>query len=108
MSQLLSHNYDNAEIESYLIQMLKPRGWLRSRRTGTEDPERARRDERALCKVVEMKPGFPLRPQDIRNARPMGYLPREAPHREWNCPKTLNYLVGREVVLTESSKTFNM
>ena len=88
--------------------MLKPRSWLRSRRTGTEGPERARRDERALCKVVEMKPGFPLRPQDMRNARPMGYLPREAPHREWNCPKTLNYLVGRKVVLIESSKTFNM
>lgn len=88
--------------------MLKPRNWLWSRRTGTEDPERTRRYERALGKVVEMKPGFPLRPQDIRNARPMGYLPREASHREWNCPKTLNYLVGRKVVLTESSKTFNM
>lgn len=73
-----------------------------------EDPESARGHERLLCKVVEMKSGLPLRSQDIRNARPMGYLPTGAPHREWNCPKRVNYLVGSEAVRTEPSKPFNM
>lgn len=108
MSRLLSHNYDKAKIENFEIHRLKPRSWLQSRRTRTQDAERARSNERALCKVVEVKPGFSLRPQDTRNARPMGHLSREAPQREWNYPKTLNHSVGREVALTESSKTFDM
>ena len=36
---------------------------------------------------MKVKPGLPWRPQDIGNARAMGYLPRRATNREWNQSK---------------------
>ena len=43
--------------------------------------------ERPVCEVVKMKPGWPWRPQDVGNARAMGYLPRKVANREWNEPQ---------------------
>ena len=40
--------------------------------------------ERSLCEAVKVKPGLPWRPQDVGDARVMGYLPRKAANREWN------------------------
>ena len=40
--------------------------------------------ERPLHKAVKLKPGWPWRPQDIGDARPMGYLLRKTANREWN------------------------
>jgi hypothetical protein len=34
--------------------------------------------------AVKVKPGLPWRPQEVRDARAVGNLPRKAAHREWN------------------------
>jgi hypothetical protein len=39
----------------------------------------------------DIKLKLPWRPQDIRDARAVGYLLRKAANREWNQPKRKNY-----------------
>ena len=36
---------------------------------------------------VKGKPGLPWRPQDVKDARAMGYLPRRAAKRKWEQPR---------------------
>ena len=43
--------------------------------------------ERPLCEAVKLKPGLPWRPQNVGDARAIGYLSRRAANREWNQPK---------------------
>ena len=46
-----------------------------------------RPQETTLCEAVKVKPRLPWRPQDVRDARAMGYLLRKAASREWNQSK---------------------
>jgi hypothetical protein len=39
-----------------------------------------------LGEAVKVKPGLLWKPQDVEDARSLGYLPRKA-NREWNQPK---------------------
>jgi hypothetical protein len=41
--------------------------------------------ERPLCEAVKVKPGLPWRPQNVRDARATGSLPKRAAIRKWNC-----------------------
>ena len=43
--------------------------------------------EKPLCQAVKVKPGLPWRPQNVGDARAMGYLPRKAPNKAWNQPR---------------------
>jgi len=47
--------------------------------------------EKPLHGAVKVKPGLCWRPQDVRDARAVGYLPRRAAHRKWNQPKRKMY-----------------
>ena len=40
--------------------------------------------KRPLHKAVKVKLGLPWRPQDVQDARVMGYQVRKAVNREWN------------------------
>ena len=43
--------------------------------------------ERPLHEAVKLKPGLPWKPQDVGDARTVGYLPEKTANREWNQPK---------------------
>lgn len=43
--------------------------------------------ERPLGEAVKVKPGLLWRPQDVGDARAVGYLPRRAANREWDQPR---------------------
>ena len=49
--------------------------------------------EKPLCEAVKMKPGLPWRPQNVGDARAMGYLLRGAANKELNQPKRIKYMV---------------
>ena len=54
--------------------------------------------DRPLHEAAKLKPGLPWRPEDIRNARAMAYLPRKAANRKWNQIK------GKKHVLVNKAK----
>lgn len=43
--------------------------------------------ERPLCEAVKVKPGLPWGPQDVGDARLVGYLPRKAADWVWSQPR---------------------
>lgn len=43
--------------------------------------------EKPLCQAVKVKPGLPWRPQNVGDARAVGYLPRRTANRKWNQSK---------------------
>jgi hypothetical protein len=45
-----------------------------------------------LYETMKVRHGLPWRPQDVRDARVMGYLPRIADNREWNQPRETSVL----------------
>ena len=49
--------------------------------------------ERPLCEDVNVKPGLLWRPQDVGDARVVGYLPRKDANGELNIPKKKKYVV---------------
>lgn len=62
--------------------------------------------DRPLREAVNVKPGWQRRPQeDIRDARPVRYLPRRAAYREWYRPKKEMY-VASNPERAEPSKPF--
>jgi hypothetical protein len=48
--------------------------------------------ERPLCEAVKVKSRLPWRPQDVRDARAVGYLQRKAVNREWAHPGEISEL----------------
>lgn len=48
--------------------------------------------EMLLHRAVKIKLGLPCRPQDGRDARVTGFLPRRAADAVWNQPKSKKYV----------------
>lgn len=42
--------------------------------------------ERLLYEAVKVKPGLPWKPQNVVDARVIGYLPWKGANKEWNKP----------------------
>jgi hypothetical protein len=59
--------------------------------------------ERPLYEAVKVTLGLPWRPQDVGDARIVGYLSRGAANREWNKPKREECAVVNKATRNERS-----
>ena len=46
--------------------------------------------EKILHEALKLRPGLPWKPQNIEDARAMGYLQKKAVNGDWNKPKCVS------------------
>jgi hypothetical protein len=88
------------------LEFYKGQTW-RSDTSPLKEPRGSCIYSRHLNRNCKLK--LPWRPQDVRDARAVGYLPRKAANREWNQPRRKKFVeVNKDKRSWRSEESFNI